>query len=256
MHTQSKAMTTPAAPTYKATKPEWYMAIGQALDDPAMATATDASILQEIQMQNPNWVPCKKTKFKKYYKRVIAAKEAGIDPKDAGNLVSDDASVSTIGSMASRAKNFIVSKTSGTISGGSGSPTKTGSSPSRSISASKQDDVSDIASTTTGKTFGSIKKKLGSIKKSMKSSPSSTPRVPGSIGGPFFSPSPLKEEPIREDGVEYSAVPPPILSDGTADITPDHSDRELDLSTSAYVDENDGTKDKKDECCSQGCIIL
>ena len=172
-------------------------------------------------------------------------------------LVSDDASVSTIGSMASRAKNFIVSKTSGTISGGSGSPNKTGS-PSRSISASKQDDVSDIASTTTGKTFGSIKKKLGSIKKSMKSSPSSTPRVPGSIGGPFFSPSPLKEEPIREDGVEYSAVPPPILSDGTADITPDHSDRELDLSTSAYVDENDndGSKGKKDECCSQGCIIL
>lgn len=250
-------MTAPVTPTYKATKPEWYSAIGQALDDPAMA-ATDASILQEsVENNNPNWRPCKKNKFKKYYKRVIAAKEAGIDPKEAGNLVGDDASVSTIGSMASRAKNFIISKTSGTISGSGGSPTNTGS-PSRSISASKQDDVSDIASTTTGKTFGSIKKKLGSIKKSMKSSSSSTPRVPGSIGGPFFSPSPLKEEPIRGEGVEYSAVPPPILSDGTADITPDHSDRELDLSTSAYVDENDndGSKGKKDECCSQGCIIL
>jgi hypothetical protein len=56
--------------------------------------------------------------------------------------------------------------------------------------------------------------------------------------------------------VEYSAVPPPILSDGTADTTPDHSDRELDLSTSAYADDNDGVKDKKDECCAQGCIIL
>lgn len=246
-------MTTPAAPTYKATKPEWYSAIGQALDDPAMGTATDASTLQEaVAAENPNWQMPNARKFKKYYKRVLHAKEAGIDPKDAGNLVSDDASVSTIGSMASRAKNFIVSKTRG-----SGSPTKIGS-PNRSISASKQDDVSDIASTTTGKTYGSIRKKLGSIKKSMKSSSSSTPSVPGSIGGPLFSPSPLKEVPIREEGVEYSAVPPPILSDGTADITPDHSDRELDLSTSAYVDENDndGTKDKKDECCSQGCIIL
>ena len=233
------------AATYKATKPELYVAIAEILDDPA----TDASTLQEaVAAENPNWQPIPGRKFKKYYKRVVAAKEAGIDPKDAGNLVSDDASVSTIGSMASRAKNFIIGKTSG-----SGSPTKIGS-PNRSISASKQDDVSDIASTTTGKTFGSIKKKLGSIKKSMKSS---TPSVPGSIGGPLFSPSPLKEEPIREEGVEYSAVPPPILSDGTADITPDHSDRELDLSTSAYVDDNDGTtKDKKDECCAQGCIIL
>ena len=249
-------MTTSAAPTYKPTKPEWYSAIGQALDDPAMGNSTgDASTLQEaVAAENPNWIRCRKSKFLKYHARVIAAKEAGIDPKDAGNLVSDDASVSTIGSMASRAKNFIIGKKS--VSG-SGSPTKIGS-PNRSISASKQDDVSDIASTATSKTFGSIKKKLGSIKKSMKSSSSSTPSVPGSIGGPLFSPSPLKEEPIREEGVEYSAVPPPILSDGTADITPDHSDRELDLSTSAYVDENDndGTKDKKDECCSQGCIIL
>ena len=249
-------MTTPAAPTYKPTKPEWYSAIGQALDDPAMGNATgDASTLQEaVAAENPNWIRCRKSKFLKYHARVIAAKEAGIDPKDAGNLVSDDASVSTIGSMASRAKNFIVGNKASIR--GSGSPTNIGS-PNRSISASKQDDVSDIASTTTGKTFGSIKKKLGSIKKSMKSSSSSTPSVPGSIGGPLFSPSPLKE-PIREEGVEYSAVPPPILSDGTADTTPDHSDRELDLSTSAYVDENDndGTKDKKDKCCSQGCIIL
>ena len=182
------------AATYKATKPEIYSAIADILDDPA----ADAPSLQEaVAAENPNWQPIPGRKFKKYYKRVVAAKEAGIDPKDAGNLVSDDASVSTI---------------------------------------------------------GSIKKKLGSIKKSMKSS---TPSVPGSIGGPLFSPSPLKEEPIREEGVEYSAVPPPILSDGTADITPDHSDRELDLSTSAYVDDNDGTtKDKKDECCAQGCIIL
>ena len=235
-------------------KPEIYSAIFEALNDPAMATGTATDVLSSVKSENPNWQMPNPRKFKKYYKRVLHAKEAGIDPKDAGNLVSDDASVSTIGTMASRAKNFIVSKTRGS---GSGSPTKIGS-PNRSISASKQDDVSDIASTATSKTFGSIKKKLGSIKKSMKSSSSSTPSVPGSIGGPLFSPSPLKEEPTREENVEYSAVPPPILSDGTADITPDHSDRELDLSASAYVDENDkdGTKDKKDECCSQGCIIL
>ena len=74
----------------------------------------------------------------------------------------------------------------------------------------------------------------------------------------MFSPSPLKEHPVRGEPAEHSAVPPPILSDGTADTTPDHSDRELDLSTSAsaYADDNDGVKNKKDECCTQGCIIL
>jgi hypothetical protein len=213
-------MATTAA-TYRPTKPEIYDAIGVALADPAMVTgaATDASVLQEVvAAENPNWRSINARKFKKYQKRVIAAREAGIDPKDAGKLVSDDASVSTVGSMVSRAKKFVIGR------------------KSSSISASKQDDVSDIASTSTGKNFGSLKKVLGSIKKRAKAS---TPGVPGSIGA----------------GVEYSAVAPPIPSDGTADITPNHSDRELDLSTSAYADDNDGTKGK-DECCAQGCIIL
>ena len=245
--------------SYKPTKPEIYEAIGSALVDPAMVTGgggaamADMSAIQEaVAKENPNWHKVKPSKFKKYQKRVVAAMEAGIDPKDASNLVGDDASVSTIGSIASRAKNFVIGKTS-TSGGGSRSPT----SPTSSITAAKHvgdDDVSDIASTSTGKTFGSIKKKLGSIKKkSMKASASGPP---GSIGARVFSPSPLKEDPIRGEGVEYSAVPPPILSDGTADTTPDHSDRELDLSTSAYADDNDGVKDKKDECCAQGCIIL
>ena len=243
--------------TYKPTKPEIYEAIGSALADPAMVTGggaatADVSAIQEaVAKENPNWRPIKPSKFKKYQKRVVAAVDAGIDPKDASNLVGDDASVSTIGSIASRAKNFIIGKAS-TSGGGSRSPT----SPTSSITATKHvgdDDVSDIASTSTGKTFGSIKKKLGSIKKSMKAS---TPGPPGSIGARVFSPSPLKEDPVRGEGVEYSAVPPPILSDGTADTTPDHSDRELDLSTSAYADDNDGVKNKKDECCAQGCIIL
>lgn len=244
--------------SYKPTKPEIYEAIGSALADPAMVTGggaatADMSAIQEaVAKENPNWHKVKPSKFKKYQKRVVAAMEAGIDPKDASNLVGDDASVSTIGSIASRAKNFVIGKTS-TSGGGSRSPT----SPTSSITAAKHvgdDDVSDIASTSTGKTFGSIKKKLRSIKKkSMKASASGPP---GSIGARVFSPSPLKEDPIRGEGVEYSAVPPPILSDGTADTTPDHSDRELDLSTSAYADDNDGVKDKKDECCAQGCIIL
>ena len=243
--------------SYKPTKPEIYEAIGSALADPAMvtgggaATADMSAIQKAVAKENPNWHKVKPSKFKKYQKRVVAAMEAGIDPKDASNLVGDDASVSTIGSIASRAKNFVIGKTS-TSGGGSRSPT----SPTSSITAAKHvgdDDVSDIASTSTGKTFGSIKKKLGSIKKSMKASASGPP---GSIGARVFSPSPLKEDPIRGEGVEYSAVPPPILSDGTADTTPDHSDRELDLSTSAYADDNDGVKDKKDECCAQGCIIL
>ena len=267
-----------AAPAgaYKPTKEEIYVAIGAALSDNITSSGTASSgldapaIQKSVAENNPNWTPILPRKFKKYQQRVLQARDAGIAP-NAIVSSGDDGSVSTIGSMASRAKSFITGRSMK-------SKAKTGAG-----ATSAGNDDEDTLVSTTNSTIGSMttsfKKKIGSLRKKNKKV-----AIPSSIGAGkvLTSPSPLQEPGSRTDEVEYRAIPTIISEEGeeigTAQTSPasthsaEEAERKLEEVLNAevvevdtreltsdgkglYADDNDGKKGRN-ECCTQGCVIL
>mmetsp|Transcript_2982 Transcript_2982/g.6457 ORF Transcript_2982/g.6457 Transcript_2982/m.6457 type:complete len:266 (-) Transcript_2982:2620-3417(-) len=258
---------------YKPTKEEIYVAIDAALSDNtagAASSALDAPAIQKaVTTENPNWQPINPRKFRKYQRRVIQARDAGIAPNAivSSGGGGDDGSVSTIGSMTSRARSFITKSSSTKNRGGSAAGT---------AGHDDEDTLASTANSTIGSMRTSFKKKIGAIRKKNKKV-----AIPSSIGADgIVSPSPLKDAAFKKNGVEYSAVPAVISEEGeetgTAQTSADSShsveeavrklgetlnaevadsDTKQESGEELYADDNDGKKGK-DECCAQGCIIL